>query len=378
MSDKGGFCRWVTDMVSDPAYPASRAILGRAFASDEATSTLEPSPTESDISCAPRIARKGNRAESVVPACALVESLFSTVILRRLQTPWCTPATGWMAGTGRCRAGNERTPSRHTRFILLKAWHAVPVFTDSRGLAGPRRPPRAAQTDAHPGGALIQHLGTPQRRQTHASPFDGLWVGSVGPKRFWGVFRRTNVGFPMSNESAHAKPQRLSACAYLDLVPCGLIHRIDRDEVLAPNWQPLLHLKELHALHPEIAEVAAGSFREKEPPQIVGSGYVVKSLEAALWAFHDARHFREAVLRAVNLAYDADTTGAVCGQLAGAYWGASRILEEWREGLARKDMIERALEGLLATTLAVVNLDMPGIPRRPFLARGPSFGPRAS
>ena len=81
-------------------------------------------------------------------------------------------------------------------------------------------------------------------------------------------------------------------------------------------------------LHPEIDEVAAGSFRRKQPPEIVGSGYVVKSLEAALWAFHDAKDFREAVLRAVNLGDDADTTGAVCGQLAGAYWGEDGIPDE--------------------------------------------------
>ena len=131
------------------------------------------------------------------------------------------------------------------------------------------------------------------------------------------------------------------------MVLCGLIQGNDRDEVLAPNWQPLLHLKELHPLHPEIADVAAGSFREREPPEIVGSGYVVKSLEAALWAFHDAKDFRQAVLRAVNLGDDADTTVAVCGQLAGAYWGESGIPAEWREGLARRDMIEGALKGLL-------------------------------
>jgi ADP-ribosylglycohydrolase len=133
------------------------------------------------------------------------------------------------------------------------------------------------------------------------------------------------------------------------LVLCGLIHGIDRGEVLTPNWGPLRQLKELHPLHSEVAEVAAGSFREKEPPQIVGSGYVVKSLEAALWGFHDATDFRQAVLRAVNLGDDADTTGAVCGQLAGAYWGESGIPGEFLERLARQDMIERALRGLLAS-----------------------------
>ena len=70
-------------------------------------------------------------------------------------------------------------------------------------------------------------------------------------------------------------------------------------------------------------------------------------LEAALWAFHNAQDLRQAVLKAVNLGDDADTTGAVCGQLAGAYWGESGIPSRWRENLARRDMIERALAGLM-------------------------------
>ena len=59
-----------------------------------------------------------------------------------------------------------------------------------------------------------------------------------------------------------------------------------------------------------------------------------RSLEAALCAFHSAESFREAVLHAVNIGDDADTTGAVCGQLAGACWGAEGIPKEWLDGLA--------------------------------------------
>jgi len=150
-----------------------------------------------------------------------------------------------------------------------------------------------------------------------------------------------------SSLPTHASPQCLSACAYMGLVLAALIQGIDREQVLAAKWEPLQRLKQVHALHPEVADVASGSFRDREPPEIVGSGYVVKSLEAALWAFHDAKDFREAVLRAVNLGDDADTTGAVCGQFAGAYWGETGIPAEWQDGLARKDMIERALKGLL-------------------------------
>jgi ADP-ribosylglycohydrolase len=155
-----------------------------------------------------------------------------------------------------------------------------------------------------------------------------------------------------SSLPTHASPQCLSACAYLGLILAGLIQGRPREEVLGPFWPPLLRLKEIYPLHKEVEEVARGSFRDQEPYEIVGSGYVVKSLEAALWAFHDARDFREAVLRAVNLGDDADTTGAVCGQLAGACWGETGIPQEWRDGLAGKEMIEEALHGLLGKAAA--------------------------
>ena len=72
------------------------------------------------------------------------------------------------------------------------------------------------------------------------------------------------------------------------------------------------------------------------------------ALEAALWAFHDAVDFGEAVLRAVNLGDDADTTGAVCGQLAGACFGESGIPQEWREGLAGRAIIDPILARLVS------------------------------
>jgi len=150
-----------------------------------------------------------------------------------------------------------------------------------------------------------------------------------------------------SSLPTHASPQCLSACVYMTVVLCGLIDGRPREEVLDPEWALMRQARDFAPFHPEIAEVAEGSFRRKEPPEVVGSGYVVKSLEAALWAFHHAKDFRAAVLRAVNLGDDTDTTGAVCGQLAGAYWGESGIPAEWLEGLAKRDMIEKALRGLL-------------------------------
>jgi ADP-ribosyl-[dinitrogen reductase] hydrolase len=150
-----------------------------------------------------------------------------------------------------------------------------------------------------------------------------------------------------SSLTTHASQQCLSACRYMALVLSALIHGEDRNKVLSPSWGPLAELNAAKPLHPLILAVAHGSFREKQPPAIRGSGWVVQSLEAALWAFHDASNFEEAVLKAVNLGFDADTTGACCGQFAGAFWGESGIAAHLRQGLARYDMLDDALKGLM-------------------------------
>ena len=150
-----------------------------------------------------------------------------------------------------------------------------------------------------------------------------------------------------SSLTTHASEQCRSACRYLATVLAALVRGENRAAVLSPDWKPLQVLNDIKQLHPLIQEVAQGSFRQKQPPAIEGSGWVVKSLEAALWAFHDAGTFEEAVLRAVNLGDDADTTGAICGQLAGAFWGESQIPGALRSGLARMDMIEEGLAGIV-------------------------------
>ena len=151
-----------------------------------------------------------------------------------------------------------------------------------------------------------------------------------------------------SSLTTHASDQCVSACRYMSLVLAALIHGEDRNKVLSPSWGPLAELNADKPLHPLVLAVAQGSFREKTPPAIRGSGWVVESLEAALWAFHDASSFEEAVLKAVNLGFDADTTGACCGQFAGAWFGESGIADHLRQGLARYDMLNDALEGLMA------------------------------
>jgi ADP-ribosyl-[dinitrogen reductase] hydrolase len=64
------------------------------------------------------------------------------------------------------------------------------------------------------------------------------------------------------------------------------------------------------------------------------------SLEAALWCFDRSKSFAEAVLLADNLGDDADTTAAVCGQVAGAFYGANAIPPHWLDRLVMRDTIE--------------------------------------
>lgn len=110
---------------------------------------------------------------------------------------------------------------------------------------------------------------------------------------------------------------------------------------------PLRALLESTSLAPRIAAIAHGSFMDKQPPEIRGTGYVVESLEAALWAFSESESFEHGALLAVNLGDDADTTGAVYGQLAGAYYGVDGIPAAWRMTLALREKIESLALGLM-------------------------------
>lgn len=93
------------------------------------------------------------------------------------------------------------------------------------------------------------------------------------------------------------------------------------------------------ATSPKVQAIARGEYRTKTEAEIRGSGYVVQSLEAALWCFWRASSFAEAVLLAANLGDDADTTAAVCGQVAGAFHGEPGIPPHWLDRLVMRELI---------------------------------------
>ncbi len=81
------------------------------------------------------------------------------------------------------------------------------------------------------------------------------------------------------------------------------------------------------------------SFKKLPEEAIKSSGYVVDTLEAAIWCFVNTDSYAECVLKAVNLGDDTDTVAAVAGGLAGAYYGVDDIPTEWLECIPRKDWI---------------------------------------
>jgi ADP-ribosyl-[dinitrogen reductase] hydrolase len=74
----------------------------------------------------------------------------------------------------------------------------------------------------------------------------------------------------------------------------------------------------------------------------------VHYLEAALWAFHHGESFEQGALMAVNLGDDADTTGAIYGQLAGAFYGEEGIPSSWRRKIVKNDIIVEMVRRLIS------------------------------
>ncbi len=140
----------------------------------------------------------------------------------------------------------------------------------------------------------------------------------------------------LSSKTTHANEMCVDACRYMAGIIVGLLNDESKETVLSSMYSPVNNYFDNEPLCDEIKEVASGSFKTKQPPEIKGTGFVVKSLEAALWAFYNADNFREGALKVVNLGDDADTTGAVYGQIAGSFYN---IPQDWIDIITMKKKI---------------------------------------
>jgi ADP-ribosylglycohydrolase/protein-tyrosine phosphatase len=146
-------------------------------------------------------------------------------------------------------------------------------------------------------------------------------------------------------------PVVLDACRYLAALLVGALGGTTRQQLLAPHFSPVPDLWEGRGLKQPVAAIADGAYRAKPAEEIDGGGTVVQALEAVLWALDRTTNFRDGALLAVNLGLDADVTGAVYGQLAGALYGLNGIPAHWRTALQKRELIEDFADRLLACAL---------------------------
>jgi ADP-ribosyl-[dinitrogen reductase] hydrolase len=139
-----------------------------------------------------------------------------------------------------------------------------------------------------------------------------------------------------SSRTTHAALEAVDACKLFGLMIALALKGENKEDILKGTGQYL----ETDSLSPNIAAIARMEYQDKSEDEVIGSGYVVKSLEAALWIFQKTDTFEDAVLAAVNLGDDADTTGAVVGQIAGAHYGVDTIPSGWLEKLKYREQIE--------------------------------------
>ena len=135
----------------------------------------------------------------------------------------------------------------------------------------------------------------------------------------------------------HGAPQAVGACAFLVQLLREAIQG-DADVLRPRDW----------AGDAVIRDIAAGLWRNKPRSDIRSTGFVIDTLEAALWSIGSTNSFEDALVLAVNLGGDADTVGAVTGQLAGALYGATAIPERWLTPLAWRDKIAATADQLLS------------------------------
>jgi ADP-ribosyl-[dinitrogen reductase] hydrolase len=163
-----------------------------------------------------------------------------------------------------------------------------------------------------------------------------------------------------ASRTTHGAMEAIEACRMLTCITAAALDGLSKKQLLGTCRTEYGHSESIR-----IAEVASGSYAQRQPPQIRGSGYVGESLEAALWAFHCSESFEEGALLAVNLGDDADTTGAVYGQLAGAFYKADGIPHEWLAVLARRDLIEAFAAGLFSAAYSPSGVDVEHLSANP-------------
>ena len=180
--------------------------------------------------------------------------------------------------------------------------------------------------------------------KTHGNPMAGATTpnsagnGSIMrlapiPMFYYAKTEQVEAYAVQSSKTTHGTEECLDACRLFSRQLLRALAGEDKPQVLFSG-------KASFNGEAKITAIANGDYCQKSATAIQGSGYVVNSLEAALWSFWTTSNFADAILKAANLGDDADTTAAICGQIAGAYYGYAAIPKTWINRLAKREMLE--------------------------------------
>ena len=146
----------------------------------------------------------------------------------------------------------------------------------------------------------------------------------------------------------HAHFRSVFSCYFFSKYMIELLKGMDKFQALTAVTTAVINFAEASEFNPSEIErfrrIMGGNLHGLAAEEIYSSGYVLHTLEAALWSFLTTDSFENAVLKAVNLGEDTDTTGCVTGALAGLYYGEDTIPLQWRTKLARENDIIKLAE----------------------------------
>ncbi|CAF1287932.1 unnamed protein product [Adineta steineri] len=149
-----------------------------------------------------------------------------------------------------------------------------------------------------------------------------------------------------SGQTTHGDQKAYDACRYYGALIVAALQGYSKDDLLKNAfYSKNKRWFGKNELHPDVKSVAEGSYKRRNGYEdgIRGNSYIVNALEAALWAFwSDEDSFEKGALAAVNLGDDTDTTAAIYGQLAGAYYGYNKLPNDWVRDVYAKTFMEKS------------------------------------
>jgi ADP-ribosyl-[dinitrogen reductase] hydrolase len=152
-----------------------------------------------------------------------------------------------------------------------------------------------------------------------------------------------------SSKTTHGADECIDSCQLFCALILSAFKRLPKQQL----WEDMSYTPYTE----RVKVLSKADFVNKDYEALTGSGYVIESLESALWCFFNADSYKEAILLAVNIGNDADTTAAICGQIAGAYYGYTTIPTNWRTQITLAKEIEQMAVDLYYAGAATQSLN---------------------